>query len=119
MHSVLGLSQESLQEQCPALSSVAFGAPLKVLFRASLHADDRTAHHRKAETMTSNSRDGRGGSKLVSRWFLYSTPVFVAILLILGQWIGWGYAVAIVLVLALAIDIPLALSARKRRGNIG
>jgi O-antigen/teichoic acid export membrane protein len=53
--------------------------------------------------------------KIVFRWFLYSTPVFVALLLILAQWIGWGYAAAIVLVLALTIDIPVALSARKRR----
>lgn len=46
-----------------------------------------------------------------------STPVFVALILILAPRLGRGYAALIVLVLALSFDIPIALSNRRRHGR--
>lgn len=50
----------------------------------------------------------------MTKWFLISTPVLGALVMILGPLIGWGYAIPIVLVLALAIDIPLVVSNKRR-----
>ena len=102
-HAFFG-AQETFEEQLDNLLSTAAEA-------ARVASRHRTVKAGQAVVQTKQSP--LAGS-LLGKWFFWSIPIGVALVLLLSQWIDPVYAVVIVLVVAIPIDVAVARLRRQR-----